>query len=167
MTRHGVSLIHLLGCFMAKLFNVFTAITLMLAALKLSAGGAMYQGNGWSLQPANGWVAEFDEQLTPFYHPNGVGALQVSQYRKESKITESDVLGLASDHIDAGVKYKSIETQGFQGITFAFGAEGRFWQHWYIYHGSLLLFVTYNCPESDRGVEKAPVESMVQSVNAT
>ena len=44
---------------MAKLFNVFTAITLMLAALKLSAGGAIYQGNGWSLQPANGWVAEF------------------------------------------------------------------------------------------------------------
>jgi len=127
----------------------------------------VHDGNGWKITPLSGWVLEVEGNISTLYHPKGVGAIQISKYSKDSAVTKADLLDLASEHIEAGANYKEYEENFLKVLTFAFGHDGEFWQHWYIAISSGVLFITYNCDEADREVELEQVKSMVATVSAT
>lgn len=114
-----------------------------------------------------GWVGEHDEDCSTIYHPNGVGALQVSSYSKDNEITESDLKDLAQDHIESGAQLAAASSGDFNGFTLAFGVDGKFWQYWYVSNKSTALLITYNCNEADIDLEKDIVKSIVASLKAT
>ena len=100
------------------------------------------------------------------YHPDGVGALQISTYSKNEPITESDLKNLAQEHIESGAKLGEADAGAFRGFTFALGINGEFWQFWYVSKDNIALLITYNCNEADLGPERAHAKSIVGSLKA-
>lgn len=97
-----------------------------------------YSGNGWDISLVEGWHTEIEENLVSIYDPNGYGVFQISSYAKNTSVSESDLIELASEHIDSGAKYKIDEQNGSSALTLAFGYDGTFWQYWYISVGNIV-----------------------------
>ena len=127
----------------------------------------MFQGKSWQVQLLPEWIGEHDEECSTIYHPNGVGALQISSYVKNGEVTESDLKNLAQGHIESGARLVEASSGEFHGFTLAFGVDGEFWQYWYIAKENIALLVTYNCNEIDLGPEREQVKEIVASLKAT
>ena len=126
-----------------------------------------FRGNSWEVDLLPDWIGEHTEECTTIYHPDGVGALQISSYSKNDSVTESDLMDLAQEHIDTGAKPVKAEAGAFEGFTFAFGIDGEFWQFWYVARDNIALLITYNCNEADLGPEREHAKSIVASLKAT
>lgn len=126
-----------------------------------------FKGNCWEVELLPEWVGEHAEDCATIYHPDGVGALQISSYSKNDSVTEADLKDLAQEHIDFGAKLGKAEAGAFEGLTFAFGSDGEFWQFWYVAKGNIALLITYNCNEADLGPEREHAKSIVASLRAT
>ena len=126
-----------------------------------------FQGNSWGVELPPDWIGEHTEDCSTMYHPDGVGALQISSYTKNDTGTDSDLKGLAQEHIDSGAKLGNAEAGVFDGYTFAFGIDGEFWQYWYVARGNVALLITYNCNEADLGPEREHAKTIVASLKAT
>lgn len=126
-----------------------------------------FHGKSWRVNLLSGWAGEHEKECAVIFHPEGVGALQVSSYSKNGMVTQDDLKGLAQEHIDAGAKLAEAEAGDFKGFTLAFGLEGEFWQLWYVGHGSTALFITYNCQEADHGAELESIKSIISTLAAT
>lgn len=127
----------------------------------------VFNSNGWSMELPEEWQQETDNNLYTFYHPNGVGALQVRRLTNNGAVTESDLEELASEHIDAGAIIKPIESSSVMGMALAFGLDNEFWQYWYIGIGNTVLLITYNCDEQDKDKEIKTVKDIVSSIKET
>jgi hypothetical protein len=128
---------------------------------------SIFKGSSWGIELLPEWVGEHEEECSTIYHPNGVGALQISAYSKDSEVTEEDLKELASEHIETGAKLAIANSGGFKGFTLAFGVEDEFWQYWYVASGNNALLITYNCEAQDRENEIDKIKSMVASLSAT
>jgi len=126
-----------------------------------------FHGSSWTIDLLPEWTGEHDEECSTIYHPNGVGALQISAYSKGGAVTAEDLEDLALEHIEAGAKPVEANTGQFKGFSLAFGVDGEFWQYWYARHGSTALLVTYNCEEADRNREIGEIKEMVATLAAT
>lgn len=127
----------------------------------------VFNSNGWSMELPEEWEQEADNYLYTFYHPNGVGTLQVRGFTKNGVVTESDLKELAFEHIDAGAMAKPIESSSVMGMALAFGLDNEFWQYWYIGIGNTALLVTYNCDEQDKEKEIKVIKDIVSSIKGT
>lgn len=148
--------------------RLFTILLLIFSVPCLAQEGNMniYKGNGWEVNLAKGWQTEVDDNLVSIYNPHGYGAFQISSYSKNTLVTEADLKEFASEHIEAGAKYKIYKQNGGSILTLAFGYDGRFWQYWYISVNNLAIVATYNCAETYRDIEIDTVKSMVDTINA-
>lgn len=126
-----------------------------------------FQGNSWKVQLPEGWLGEHDEECSTIYHPEGVGALQISSYSKSDTVTEADLKNMAQDHIDAGANLAKASAGEFSGFTLAFGSDGEFWQFWYVGKGNTALLLSYNCEEADLGPERDYAKNIVANLRAT
>ena len=127
----------------------------------------MFQGNNWSLELLPCWIGEHGEACSTIYHPNGVGALQISCLLKDSEITDVDLEELAEHHLNAGARVSDAACGEFFGFTLAFGVDGEFWQYWYVCKDNTALVITYNCNEVDLCSELEQVKEMVANLRAT
>ena len=126
-----------------------------------------FHGSSWTIDLLPEWIGEHDEECSTIYHPNGVGALQISAYSKDGAVTDNDLEDLALEHIEAGAKLAEANTGQFKGFSLAFGVDGEFWQYWYARHGLTALLVTYNCEEVDKNRELGEIKEMVATLAAT
>ncbi|MBY6222762.1 hypothetical protein [Marinobacter nauticus] len=125
-----------------------------------------FDGPNWRINLLPGWLGEHEEGCSIVFHPEGVGALEISSYSKEGMVTEEDLRGLAQEHIEAGAKLTETSAGDFKGFTLAFGSDSEFWQLWYVASGPTALFITYNCQAVDRDAEIESIKSMVSSLAA-
>ncbi|RBP68443.1 hypothetical protein [Marinobacter nauticus] len=125
-----------------------------------------FDGPNWRINLLPEWVGEHEEDCSIVFHPEGVGALEISCYFKEGTVTEEDLRGLAQEHIEAGAKLTEASAGDFKGFTLAFGSDNEFWQLWYVASGPTALFITYNCQAVDRDAEIESIKSMVSSLAA-
>jgi len=114
-------------------------------------------GAEWSLTLAPSWQANDDEDGFCIVRPEGLGALQ---------ITDEDLTDFAADHLDAGARTRPVTLGNFSEIAIRYGADGIHWRRWFLRHGPVALFVTYNCAEADRGIEDADFDQMLGSLRA-
>ncbi len=128
---------------------------------------SIFVGTNWKIELMPEWIGEDDEECATIYHPDGVGALQISSYTKEDEVTQDDLKEFASEHIEAGAKIVEAKTGAFEGFTFAFGIDNEFWQYWYVSSGKTALLITYNCDDSDQEYEIAKIKTMIASLSAT
>ena len=128
---------------------------------------SIFQGTSWIINLLPDWTGEHDEDCSTIYHPEGVGALQISAFSKDGKVTDEDLKDFAQDHIEAGAKLSESNSGDFKGFTLVFVVDNEFWQHWYVAKGNTALFITYNCEAVDREVEIDKIKTMVASLKTT
>jgi len=124
-----------------------------------------YVSTNWSLNLAEGWVSEFDDDCHTFYHPEGVGALQISAYTIETPVTDEDLIentGLDED----GIAHLGKNDWGqFHGYQLIYGVDNTFWRKWWLRNGNVLLFVTYNCDAQDTDIESTTINNIMASLS--
>jgi hypothetical protein len=111
-----------------------------------------------------GWRAWHDAECATLVGPGDIGALQISAAFKETDVLETDLLDLASEHLDAGAKPAAIHAGDFVGFELAFSDGDTYWRHWYLRNGSQMLFITYNCELGSRGIEDGSIRETVESL---
>ena len=124
------------------------------------------RGAEWSLTLAPSWQANDDEDGVCIVRPEGLGALQISAACKNTAVTDEDLTDFAADHLGAGARTRPVTLGDFSGIAIRCGADRIHWRRWFLRHGPVALFVTYNCAEADRGIEDADVDQMLGSLRA-
>jgi hypothetical protein len=117
-----------------------------------------YESTDWSLEGPEGWSHESDEDCTTFEHPQGVGAFQVSSYRKEEAVTDDDLREFAGE-----IPLAAVALGRLTGFRTRFSEDDRFWTKWWLRAGDQMIHITYNCSLTDRGREDAEVSSMIES----
>lgn len=125
-----------------------------------------FEGKSWSISLLPDWIGEHEDECSLIYHPEGVGALQISAYTKATPVTDEDLREFAEEHIEAGAKLSPIQTGEFTGYTIALGIDDTFWQYWYLRNASTMLLVTYHCDEDKRNQELEQIKSMVATLAA-
>lgn len=124
-----------------------------------------YKFVSWSIKLPVNWQPDEEENCVTFTAENGVGALQISAYRHDNKdVTYKDLLGFAEDKLVEGVELQNITCGEFTGIGISYLVDGNYWRKWWLWRGSLLLYVTYNCSAEERLVEMDSVDQMMSSL---
>lgn len=124
-----------------------------------------YKSAWWSVEPPDDWEAEPDEDCVTFTSERGVGALQISVYRRDSKsVTDEDLFEFAEDELFAAEKPQSISCGEFVGFEISYFLNENFWRKLWLRSGSLLLFVTYNCAADKSTVETEDVNQILESL---
>ena len=118
----------------------------------------------WTATVPDTWQLDADDSPALLADPDGVGALQISVAFKDTPVVEADIRDFAKEHLDAGAEPRPHETGALRGFSFAFEFEGVYWRHWYLFAGSMMVYATYNSDETDRAVEAAHVDAIVNSI---
>ena len=118
-----------------------------------------YKSTDWSLEVPEGWSHESDEDCTTFEHPEGVGAFQVSSYRKDEAVTDDDLREFAGE-----IPLAAVSFGRFTGFRTRFSEDDTFWTKWWLRAGQQMIHATYNCSLADRGREDVEVSSMIDSL---
>ena len=118
----------------------------------------------WTITIPDDWEVDQDEHCTTFYHPEGVGALQVSAAKKDSgSVTTDDLYDAAKEHLSVDVS-TSTWSGWFSGISAEFVRENNFWRQWWLAAGNTLVYVTYICATTDRGREEQTAAEAVATL---
>ena len=126
-----------------------------------------YQSSWWSIELAPGWSGQHDEECHTFVRGREpVSALQISTYRKEEgDVTDAEIKDFGvKKHLDAGCPVHPIAISTFRGFYVSHVRDGVCWREWHLHDGRLLLFVTYNCDEAQKGIEDAEVDGMLKTI---
>src|SRR5262247_2800578 len=99
-----------------------------------------YQRKLWSLDMPKGWTYEEAGVSVAFYKPDGIGMLNVSVYRKDELVTDSDLRELADC-----VRLSPVSAYDASGFTCNVIQGNRFWIKWWLRSGNVMVLVTYNC----------------------
>jgi hypothetical protein len=120
----------------------------------------------WSVSLPPTWQGESDPECATFVSDKRLGALQISSARKDGGVTDDDLHDFAGEHLANGAKTKPVTAGAFTGFTFAYGDGENYWRKWFLRHGSLAVFVTYNCPVKHMHQEDPAVEAIVGSLKS-
>jgi hypothetical protein len=118
-----------------------------------------YESTDWSIEVPEGWSHEDGESCATFCHPQGVGAFQVSSYRKDEAVTDENLREFAGE-----IPLAAITLERLTGFRTRFSEDDTFWTKWWLRAGRQMIHATYNCPLSERGREDAEVSAMLQSL---
>jgi hypothetical protein len=118
-----------------------------------------YNSTDWSLEVPDGWSGQEDEDCATFCHSRGVGAFQVSSYRKDELVTDDDLRKFAGD-----IPLTAVSSRRLTGFYSRFSKDGTFWAKWWLRAGQQMIHATYNCPLADRSRDDAEVSAMILSL---
>lgn len=124
-----------------------------------------YKSKWWSVELPENWKAKGKEDCVTFTSESGVGALLISSFRNDDKeVTNDDLLHFAEDELVAGVDMQNISCGEFNGMGISYLVDGNYWRKWWLWKGSTLLYVTYNCSAEDHFVEEDAVNRIMNSL---
>ena len=118
----------------------------------------------WQVNIPEGWSVEHDPECETLLDPDGIGEVQISATMLDEQVSNDVLMGLASEHIDAGADFEEVELGDFSGITLDYEDEEGYWQEWYLMSDSLILFVTYACDPEHEGKIEDVVEMILESL---
>jgi len=119
----------------------------------------------WSIQLEENWESEISEECYSFFNPEGYGALQISDYTKDTTITNEDIIDLIEFSDEEKLHLGKVRFGDFEGLTLIYkNEENNFWRNFWLRNNKLLLFVTYNCDDEDKDYETEVVNKMLSSL---
>ena len=119
----------------------------------------------WSINLLPDWCAEQENSCTSLWSYEGVGALQVSAYKKTDEVvSEKDISELSEGGYPEGAEVNDDLSGAFKGIRVSFSENGKYWRKWWLCNDSLMLFITYNCDVEDQRIEIEKVEKMISTL---
>ena len=128
---------------------------------------AKFQTEWWQCNIPEDWDSDYNEGCATFTSKEGgVGALQISEYRREDRdVTDGDLRNFAAEHIGAGANLTSISCGDFSGFHVFYRTEEKsFWCEYWLRLGQVMIYVTYNCAISDKDIEISVVKGILESL---
>lgn len=126
-----------------------------------------YKSSWWAIEHPSNWSAEEEKDCVTLSAKHGVGALQISAYRRaDESVTDEDLNDLAEDELTDGVSPQNASCGDFNGIAISYVEAERFWRKLWLRSGSLLLYVTYSCGAEEQAVEVESVNRMLSSLKS-
>ena len=126
-----------------------------------------YKSSWWAVDLPSGWSAEEEKDCVSLTAEHGVGALQISAYRRGGEsVTTEDLNDLAGDELINCAPPHDVSCGDFRGFAISDVRDERFWRKLWLRSGALLLYVTYNCAAGDRAVEVEAVNRMLSSLKS-
>ena len=121
----------------------------------------------WSIESLD-WEIEQSPECASFISPTGSAALQISGYRKkQGVVNDKNIAQFRVEAIqDTGLEPKRGKLGEFDGWMVSNEVDGRFWRRWWLWHGPLNLFVTYNCNSAEMSREILVAERLIASLRA-
>jgi hypothetical protein len=124
-----------------------------------------YKSLWWSIEIPSDWSAEEEEDCVTFTADRGVGALQISAYRREGEsVTDMDLNDLAEDELIDDIIPENVSWGDFNGIAISYVEGERFWRKLWLRAASLLLYMTYNCNMKEQAAEVESLNLMLSSL---
>lgn len=119
----------------------------------------------WRAEMPQAWCAQHGRETVAIYHPDGVGALQISGFRKHGGgVSEADLREMAAGATADGDGLLSDQAGDFAGLRWEGVAGSTYWVRWYLARGAVALHVTYNCSPQERDREREVIERVVASL---
>jgi hypothetical protein len=119
----------------------------------------------WSIQLVDNWVLESNKNYYLCSNPKGYGSLILSEYTKDTTITNKDIIDLEEFNNDDILHLKEVKCGDFNGLYIAYtDEENNFWRKWWLKNKRLLLFVSYNCDFKNKSYEMDLVDKMLSSL---
>jgi hypothetical protein len=115
------------------------------------------------------WAIEQSPECVSLVSPNEIGSFQISCYRKRNGVVDdADVAHFRAEAASqAPGTESSLSTFGeFAGLAVTHELDDTYWRRWWLWHGAINLFVTYDCEVAARGREDAIVDQLVASFRA-
>ncbi len=84
-----------------------------------------YKSTDWSVEVPEGWSQQDSEECATFSHPDGVGAFQVSSYRKDEAVTDDELRDFTGDIPLATVSFGRLT-----GFRTRFSQDDTCWTKW-------------------------------------
>ena len=134
------------------------------------AGEKTYvDGAGWyTFAYPDPWIITSDGTSMSVYEPaHGVGSLTVSSYEAPEPQDPTDMLFeyLSDRKIESEETIQYYESNGNRiAVASYVRDDGKFWRVWFFTRGLLLLFVTYNCKNKFRDVEREAINRIVSTM---
>jgi hypothetical protein len=123
-----------------------------------------FGGTFWELTLLPSWQGRPDPECESIGRPDGAGALQISAATKDGEVTDEDLLDFAREQVIAGATQRPVEMGPFLGIALTYVLNKSHWRRWFLRHGRVALFVTYNCALADNGTDDDDVDRMLSSL---
>lgn len=124
-----------------------------------------YQSDNWQIELPDHWQIEEVEEAVSFFDPNSSGTLLISTIVEDEPISDDYLEEMLAEHLDAGAELHEIELGPFEGVTCCYEADEGYWCEWYLRHGNMLLFVTYDCALEDEGKEDDVIDSILETLS--
>jgi hypothetical protein len=126
-----------------------------------------YKSSWWAVELPSGWSAKEDEDCVTLSAERGIGAVQISAYRRDGEfVTGEDLNDFAEDELVDGVIPQDVSCGDFRGIAISYVKDESFWRKLWLRSGSLLLYVTYNCAAEAQAIEVESVNGMLRSLKS-
>ena len=116
----------------------------------------------WCMMLPEEWHAENDDDVIRIVDQDDVGEIEITTLHKQSgRVTASDVALMASEESPEITEWHQARAGGFEGVTGVYREDGASVREWYLGSESLMLYITYVCPEEDEGLDDASVDELL------
>ena len=119
----------------------------------------------WTLAVPPEWWAESEDESILVGDHDGVGCIEISTlFKDDAEFALPEVRELARDEAEHEVEWRDAQAGDLRGVVAAYMSEGAAIREWYLFSGSMLLFITYSCEEENRGLDDAAVDEILQTL---
>ena len=121
-------------------------------------------GTWWELQLQPDWEARDDPECLSITRSNG-GAFQLSAAVKTAgAIVMAELEGMRAREIPDNATHSCFTAREFSGLNASYMEDETLWQKFWLAHGNLMVFATYNGLPSHWDQESADVITMLESL---
>ena len=119
----------------------------------------------WSLALPPEWWADAEEDSILVGDRDDVGCIEISTLHKEQgEFHLAEVQAIAAGESEAISEWRRVNLGDFHGLSGSCIEEGTAIREWYVMHNSMMLFITYSCDESNRGMDDAAVDELLDTL---
>jgi hypothetical protein len=119
----------------------------------------------WELKLSRGWRHKDDEECLSLTKCDE-GAFQLSAAVKSSGqlVTVDELREFYGSEVSEGEQLREVEFGAFRGLTTRAVEHGTLWQKFWLAHGNLMIFATYNGTEQAWAKEQQDVHAMLSTL---
>lgn len=119
----------------------------------------------WTLAIPPEWWADSEEDSILVGDRDDVGCIEISTLHKEDgEFNGAIVQDIAESESGQQLDWQAVTLGEFSGIRGEYVEDETAVREWYVFNGSLLLFITYSCAEENRGMDDAAVNEILDTL---
>ena len=122
----------------------------------------------YELDILESWSYSEEGNIVSFFNEvNGVGAIQISSYSIDKGLNidiASELAEILNDKFKETSETFSKISVNNNLANYSFAKDNRYWDYYLLFKNGKLLFITYNCEELDKLIEKKVINKIINSI---